>query len=234
MEKKSLILIPGLLCDDTLWAHQASSLGPVADITITDRHMHHDTIGRMAEAVVARAPSHFALAGLSMGGYVALEICRRFGEKVDRLALLDTSARADTPAQTERRENLIAMCRAGEFTQAADTLYPFLVHPNRLTDACLKRQVLDMAAGSGPDIFIRQQRAIMDRIDQLPNLSTISCPTTIVCGEQDQITPPECAEEMAAAIPRSELTIVKNCGHMSTMERPERVSEILYDWFTRR
>lgn len=234
MNKKPLILIPGLLCDDSLWKNQVSGLSAVAAIMITDQHTHHDTIGRMADAIVAEAPSHFALAGLSMGGYVALEICRRYGEKVDRLALIDTSARADTPEQTDRRENLIAMCRAGKFTQVADTLYPFLVHSDRLDDAMLRRQVIDMAVRSGPDIFVRQQQAIIDRIDQVPNLSTIACPTAVVCGEQDQITPPECAREMAVKICQSELTIVRNCGHMSTMERPVRVSKILYDWFTGR
>jgi pimeloyl-ACP methyl ester carboxylesterase len=232
MKKKPLILIPGLLCDDSLWKNQVPALSAVAAISITDQQMHHDTIGRMAEAIVAAAPSHFALAGLSMGGYIALEICRRYGEKVDRLALIDTSARADTSVQTDRRENLIALCRAGKFNQVADMLYPLLVHSDRLTDASLRRQIIDMAVRSGPDIFIRQQRAIIGRIDQVPNLSTIACPTAVVCGEQDQITPPECAKEMAAAIRRSELAILRNCGHMSTMERPLRVSKILYDWFT--
>ncbi|MCD6474869.1 MAG: alpha/beta hydrolase [Anaerolineaceae bacterium] len=232
MKKIPLILIPGLLCDDSLWKHQALSLSHVAACTITDKHMHHDTIGQIAEAIVSEAPSYFALAGLSMGGYVALEICRKFGEKVDRLALIDTMARADTSVQTARRESMIALCQEGKFNEMVETLYPFLIHSDRLTDSMLRHQVINMAFGMGPEIFIRQQRAIIDRIDQVPNLSKISCPTVVICGEQDQITPLECSEEMVANISESELHIVSNCGHMSTMEKPDRVSKIMHHWLT--
>jgi pimeloyl-ACP methyl ester carboxylesterase len=222
-----------LLCDRSLWQPQVDALGHVAGCTITDPHMHHATIGKIAEAIVARAPSRFALAGLSMGGYVALEICRKFGEKVDRLALIDTSARADTAVQTDRREKLIALCREGKFKEVVETLYPFLVHPDRLSDSTLRRQVVAMADRVGPDMFIRQQRAIMDRMNQVPNLSKIACPTVVVCGEQDQITPVECSQEMAASIKDSQLAIIANCGHMSTMEKPDEVSRLLHHWLTR-
>ncbi|MCB2148180.1 MAG: alpha/beta hydrolase [Deltaproteobacteria bacterium] len=234
LKKIPLVLIPGLLCDGVLWKDQAAALSRIAICTITDKHMHHDTIGGIAEAIVAEAPSRFALAGLSMGGYIALEICRRFGERVDRLALIDTSARADTHMQKDRRESLITRCREGKFENVAETLYPFLVHASRLADSTLRREVIDMAGRIGPENFIRQQRAIMDRIDQVPNLSTIDCPTVVVCGEHDQITPLECSEEMAANISEAELVTVSNCGHMSTMEKPERVSRIMHQWLTQK
>ncbi len=234
MKKIPLILIPGLLCDDVLWKDQVAALSPIAACTITDKHLHHDSIGRMAEAIVAEAPSRFALAGLSMGGYIALEICRRFGEQVDRLALIDTSARADTPEQAKRRESLIALCREGKFENVTEALYPFLVHASRLADSMLKREVIDMAGRVGPEMFIRQQRAIIGRIDQVPNLSKIDCPTVVVCGEHDQVTPLECSEEMAANISTAELVTVRHCGHLSTMEKPERVSGIMHHWLTKR
>ena len=234
MEKIPLILIPGLLCDHALWRHQVSSLSRIADCRVTECHMHRASIGEMADAIVAEAPARFAMAGLSMGGYIALEICRKHGARVERLALIDTSARPDTVAQTDRRKSLMTRCREGNFHAVAETLYPFLVHPDRLADATLKRQVIDMALRVGPEVFIRQQRAIMDRIDQVPNLSNIACPTTIVCGEHDQITPRECSEEMVERICRSELAIVGNCGHMSTMEKPERVSRIMHHWLTQK
>lgn len=234
MNKIPLILVPGLLCDRSLWRYQVAALSPVADCTVTEAHLDHDSIGRMAEAVVAAAPARFALAGLSMGGYIALEICRRFGERVARLALIDTSARADTPAQTQRRERLMAQCREGGVLQIAEALYPLMVDPSRLDDGALKRQVIDMAARVGAEVFLRQQRAIIDRIDQVPNLSAIGCPTVIICGEHDLITPLECAEQMAENIGGSELAVVRHCGHMSTMEKPGQVSSILDRWLTQK
>ncbi|MFH1982616.1 MAG: alpha/beta hydrolase [Pseudomonadota bacterium] len=234
MKKIPMILIPGLLCDAALWGHQVASLHSIAECKITEHHRHHATIGLMADAIVAEAPARFALAGLSMGGYIALEICRKYGDRVERLALIDTSARSDTPAQTDRRKSLIKQCREGNFHSVPETLYPFLVHPDRMADATLKRQVIDMAARVGAEVFLRQQRSIMDRIDQVPNLSSITCPTMIVCGEHDQITPRACSEEMVEKICRSELVIVGDCGHMSTMEKPETVSSIMYNWFTKR
>lgn len=232
MQKIPLILIPGLLCDDALWKHQALSLSHIAACTITDKHMHHDTVGQIAEAIVSEAPPCFALAGLSLGGYIALEICRKFGEKVDRLALIDTMARPDTAAQTVRREGMIALCQEGKFNEVIETLYPFLVHSDRLTDAKLKHYVMNMALRMGPEVFIRQQRAIIARINQIPHLSKISCPTVVVCGEQDQITPLECSKEMVANMSGAELFKVSNCGHMSTLEKPDQVSSIMHKWLT--
>jgi len=230
MKKIPLILIPGLLCDHALWEHQAASLARVAECIFTDKHMQFESIEQIANAVVADAPPRFALAGLSMGGYVALEISRKHGERVERLALADTSARADTVEQTERRERLIALCHQGKFADVNELLFSVLVQPGRLNDEELKRRIVDMAERIGPEVFIRQQKAIMGRRDQLPNLADIECPSLVVCGEQDQITPLECSQEMAAKIEKSELAVIADCGHMSTMEQPERTSAILLDW----
>lgn len=232
MKKPPLIFIPGLLCDHGLWERQAESLADAADGIITDKHLHHESIGRIAEAILSEAPPRFALAGLSMGGYVALEICRQAGQRVERLALLDTSGRADTPEQTIRREKLMTMCRREGFGPVTELLFPLLVHPDRQDDECLKRRILGMAARIGPDIFFRQQHAIMHRKSQLANLPAISCPTLVICGEQDQITPLACSREMAAAIPNACLATIVGCGHMSTMEKPGEVSALLHAWLT--
>lgn len=232
MNKTPLVLIPGLLCDHDLWRDQMAALDDVADSTVTGAHQEHDTVGRMADAIVATAPPRFALAGLSMGGYIALEILRRYADRVYRLALLDTSARAETPAQTSRREQLLAMSGDGRFAEVAEMLYTALVHPDRKGDVTLKGRIVDMAHRAGPAVFSRQQRAIIDRPDQLPHLSRISCPTLIVCGAQDLVTPLECAEEMAAAIDGARLEVIGHCGHMSTMEKPEAVSMILRTWLS--
>lgn len=232
MKKKPLILIPGLLCDGALWEDQVAALAPVASCTITDKHLQYETIGQIAEAIVSQAPPRFSLAGLSMGGYIALEIGLKFSERVDRLALIDTSARADTTEQTERREHLIALCREGRFADVVDLLSAVLVHPDRLNDMGLKNRITDMAHRVGPEIFVRQQRAIMSRPDQVAGLATIACPTIVVCGEQDRITPLDCAQEMAANIHASELVVIPECGHMSTMEKPSTLSRTMTTWLT--
>jgi pimeloyl-ACP methyl ester carboxylesterase len=230
MNRIPLILIPGLLCDHALWDHQVAVLGDMADCVVTAEHLRHETIGRIAEAVVSDVPERFALAGLSMGGYIALEICRRYPDRVARLALLDTSAQAETPEQTQRRERLMALSDGGRFAEVADLLYAALVHPDRKNDLSLKRRIVDMAHRIGPAVFIRQQHAIIGRSNQVPHLAAISCPTVVVCGAQDQVTPLACAEEMASGIDGAHLEIIGHCGHMSTMEAPERVSGILQAW----
>lgn len=232
MHKPPLVLIPGLLCDDRLWAPLLPALAPIAACTTTDHHTRFDAIGPMVEAIALEAPPRFALAGLSMGGYIALEICRRFPERVERLALLDTSARPDTPPAGERRRRLMAMSRNGQFDEVVASLYPMLVHPDRLADTHLKGQITGMAHRIGPAVFIQQQRAIMGRIDQRPNLPAITCPTVVICGRQDSITPVDCAEEMAAGIPAASLRIIENCGHMSTMEASDTVGAVLREWLT--
>lgn len=232
MRKIPLIFVPGLLCDDALWAHQVDALAPVADCLITDRHMYHNSIETIAAAIVAQAPPRFALAGLSMGGYIALEICRKYSDRVDRLALVDTSARADTVEQTGRRENLMAQCQQGKFADVVELLFSVLVHPERLNDTVLKRQIVEMAHRIGPEVFEQQQRAIINRPDQVTSLTKISCPTIVVCGQHDQITPRACSEEMAGNIRTSELVVIPGCGHMSTMEKPAEVSTALHNWLT--
>lgn len=230
MQPSPLILVPGLLCDEGLWNPVLPALEPIAAVTVSDRHTRFDGISQIAEAVVDGAPPRFALAGLSMGGYVALEICRRFPDRVSRLALLDTSARPDTPEQTERRERMIALSRKGMFDQVVNTLFSLLVHADRLDDDLLKQEINSMALRLGHDVFVRQQQAIIDRIDQRPHLPAIACPTVVICGRQDGITPLDGAREMAAKIPAARLRIIEACGHMSTMERPEAVGSVLREW----
>jgi len=232
VRKIPLILVPGLLCDDALWAYQVADLDPVATCLVTDRHLYHNSIETIAAAIVAQAPQRFALAGLSMGGYIALEICRKYSDRVDRLALVDTPARAETLEQTGRRENLMALCQEGKFADVTELLFSALVHPDRLSDTKLKRQIVDMAHRIGPKVFDQQQRAIINRPDQVASLTQISCPTLVVCGQQDQITPIACSEEMAANIKTSELVVIPDCGHMSTMEKPEELSTALHNWLT--
>lgn len=229
VERQPLVLLPGLLCDRALWQPQLSGLADVAEMTVADL-TRRDSADGMAADVLRDAPPRFALAGLSMGGYIALTIMRMAPERVTRLALLDTTARADTPERTRARELLIAQARVGQFKGISPRLLPEWIHPSRLNDTALTQAVIDMAGRVGRDAFIRQQTAIMGRIDSRPGLSHIDCPTLVVCGRQDRTTPVELATEIAADIPSSRLVIIEECGHLSTLERPEAVNAAMRAW----
>src|SRR3712207_5650792 len=184
----------------------------------------------MALRALAAAPPRFAVAGLSMGGYVALEIMRRAPERVARLALLDTSARTDTPDQARRRREAIELAEGGGFEGVADRMLPNLVHPDRLPDEGLVAAIRAMAERLGKDGFLRKQRAIMGRIDSRPHLPRIACPTLVLCGREDASTPLPLSEEMASLIPGARLEVVERCGHMPAMERPAEVTAALRRW----
>jgi pimeloyl-ACP methyl ester carboxylesterase len=224
-----LVLLPGLLCDDALWAHQVRHLGGGALVTVADL-TRDDSIGAMAARVLAEAPPLFDLAGLSMGGYVAFEILRRAPARVARLCLLDTAARADTEEQTARRRGLIDLAGRGQFKGVTPRLLPLLVHPDRLGEAPLTEAVMAMAERVGPEAFLRQQRAIMGRPDSRPDLPGIAAPALIICGRQDALTPLDKSEEMAAAIPRARLAVIEECGHLATMERPQAATALMRLW----
>ncbi len=223
------MLLPGLLCDSALWEPQRTGLADIADVTVADL-TRHDSIKAMAGSVLETAPPRFCLAGLSMGGYVALEIMRQAPDRVERLALLDTSARVDTAENFRRRRGLISLARMGRFKGVTPRLLPMLLHPDRLSDEGLTQLVMDMAERVGQEAFIRQQTAILGREDSRPGLSSIDCPTLVICGRQDQITPPELSEELAAGIPQAELFILENCGHLSSIERPDEVNAHFRRW----
>jgi pimeloyl-ACP methyl ester carboxylesterase len=224
-----IVLIPGLNCSARLYAEQIPALWRFGPVTIADQ-TRGETIAAIASQILATAPPRFALAGLSMGGYIAFEIMRQAAERVARLALLDTGARADTPEQTQRRQTPIEMAKTGRFAEAAEDAFRFYVHPARHSDAALKALVITMAAENGVDAYLRQQRAIIGRPDSRPSLAAISCPTLVLVGEQDQGTPLALSQEMAAAISGSRLVVVPECGHLSTMERPEAVTKALVEW----
>ena len=224
-----LLALPGLLLDERMWRAQAAALAPAHPL-VSFALTPQASIGGLAEMALARAPAgRFALAGLSMGGYVALEIVRRAPERVAALALLDTSARPDTPEQTALRRSAIA-ASATDFEAVVRSLFPRLLHPDHADDAALTGPLLEMALGVGREGYVRQQEAIIGRIDSRPTLARIACPTLVVCGREDAILPLELSEELHAGIPGSRLVVVERCGHMSAMERPEAVNAALREW----
>jgi pimeloyl-ACP methyl ester carboxylesterase len=230
-ERVHLVLVPGLLCTRALWEPQIAALGDIAAITVAD-HTHHDTMEAIAASILATAPARFALAGLSMGGYISYAILRQAPERVTRLALLDTGSRADTPERTAGRLKLIAEADQHGVRRAQELLLDKLIHPSRLADTPLVEAVLQMADDTGLDSFKRQEAAIIARPDNRPLLASIRCPTLVLVGEQDALTPVAMAREIAAGIQGAALEIVPECGHLSTMERPEVVNRALRTWLT--
>jgi pimeloyl-ACP methyl ester carboxylesterase len=229
--KTNLVLVPGLLCTRALWEPQIAALSDIADITVAD-HTRHDSLEAIARSVLAAAPERFALAGLSMGGFIACEIVRQAPQRVTRLALLDTSARADAPERREQRLQRNEVARREGAGAVQDELMSALIHKDRLGDKAFTALIRQMAVDTGADALVRQHAALMARPDNRPLLPTIKCPTLVVVGEQDALTPVELAQEIASGVPGARLEIIPDCGHLSTMERPEAVNRALRVWLT--
>lgn len=224
-----LILVPGLLCDAALWRHQTDFLADTLTVTVADV-TQDDAIPAMAERILADAPTTFALAGLSLGGYVAQEIMRQAPERVERLALVATNARADNEAQLKTRGDLIRLAEIGKFKGVTPRLLPNLIHPDRLKDPAVADVVLEMAERVGQEAFTRSQRAIMTRKDGRADLEAIRIPTLILAGRQDQLCPPKVQEEMRERLPNAKLVFVEDCGHLPPLERPRTTTALFRYW----
>lgn len=231
-ERIPLLLLPGVLNDGDLWAHQTKHLSGIAEISIGDTTTHGD-LSELAAAILAAAPERFALAGLSMGGYVAFEILRQAPERVLRLALVDTSARPDTQERKQHRRGLIQLAERGEFRGVTPRMLPWLIAERHLENAALTERVYAMAGRVGREGFVNQETSIMERPDSRPMLSGIKVPTIVICGRDDKLTPPARAEEMAAGIPGADLLVVSGAGHLAPMERPFAVTRALRGWLQR-
>jgi len=225
------VLVPGLLCTPRLYADQIPSLWRFGPVTVAD-HTRGDSMRDIARQILAQAPPKFALIGLSMGGYVAFEVQRHAPDRVVKLVLLDTTARPDAPEQTEQRKRQVEMARAGRFEGVAQLLFPRFVSAARHGDAALQAIVRTMADDTGADAFVRQQTAIMSRADSRPGLASIPCPTLVLVGADDSLTPPDRAAEIAAGIPGARSVVVPSCGHLSTLEQPQAVTAALVEFLS--
>jgi pimeloyl-ACP methyl ester carboxylesterase len=226
-----VVLVPGLNCSARLYAEQIPALWRFGPVTVAN-HTRDSSIDAIAARILADAPPRFVLAGLSMGGYIALAMVNRAPNRVAKLALLDTSARPETPEQSARREPQIALTRAGRFADVPALQFPVFVHRDRQDDEELRARVRLMAEETGAEAFLRQQRALMTRADARPLLASIRCPTMVLVGDGDELTPPVLSQELAAGIVGARLVVVRDCGHLSTMERPAQVTGALIEWMT--
>ena len=231
-EPMPIVLVPGLNCSARLYAEQIPALWRFGPVQVAD-HTRDDSMEAIAAGILAHAPPRFALVGLSMGGYIALTMVRQAPARVHKLALLDTSARPETREQSERRKPQIALAQGGHFAEVPPLQFPVFVHRNRQHDEALRARVRSMAEETGAEAFLRQQKAIMTRPDMRPLLASIACPTLVLVGDGDELTPPPLSEEIAAGIVGSRLVVIADCGHLSTMERPEAVNRELVEWMAR-
>lgn len=227
--RPALVLCPGLLNDGRVFAPQIAALRDRAELVVADVAAH-DSLAAIAAATLARVSGPFALLGFSMGGYVAFEILRQAPSRITHLALLDTSARPDTAEQTAQRRAMLRLAETGAFRGVTPRLLPRLVHPSRLKDPSVTEPIFAMAADIGLDGFRRQQIAIMSRPDNRPLLTAVQVPTLVLCGRDDQLTPPELSKEIAAGIAGARLVLVERCGHVSPLEHPQVVTAALEGW----
>jgi len=224
-----LVLVPGLTCSARLYGPQVTSLWRFGPVTVAD-HRRDTDIKATAARILSNAPPHFALAGLSFGGYIAFEMMRQASARVVKLALLDTSARADAAEQIAARKTQIAMAQTGRYGEIADLSIPRYLHRDRQNDSVMTGIVRLMIEETGPEAFVRQLQAIMSRPDSRPLLASVHCPTLVLVGDGDEATPPELNKEIADGIAGARFVVVQNCGHLSTIERPEAVNAALAEW----
>ncbi|MEJ8574673.1 alpha/beta fold hydrolase [Microbaculum marinum] len=224
-----IVFVPGLLCTGALFGPQLDVLSDRADCMIAD-HTGHDSMEAIAKSVLEAAPDRFVLAGLSMGGYIALEMAEMAPGRISSLVLLDTSARPEHPDQTEFRRKTIALAEEQGIGAAVERLLPLFIDATRMQDAELVAVVYKMAEDTGVATFIRQQTAIMGRRDARPNLAKVTAPTLVIVGDRDRLTPPDHSAEIAAGIPDARLVTIAECGHLTTLERPEAVNDALLDF----
>lgn len=228
MTKQNLVLIPGLVCDDQVWQHQSKFLSDIAEIIIPPVHKN-PTMAGLAEEVLATSPETFAVAGFSMGGYVAMEMYRQAPERISRLALLDTTARSDTNLKAEGRVNAIQACEKGKFENVINGMISILLHPAHQKGPLLEF-VPRMAGRVGSEAFVRRHRAMQSRNDSRDLIASCNIPVRAICGRQDAMCSLEEHEEIADLASYGRLSIIEECGHMTILERPHAATALLRDW----
>ncbi len=225
----TLVLLPGLAGDAVMWQAQVQALhefGP----QVTDVHMRFRTIRDMAAALLSEHQGPLVLCGASMGGIVAMEAARQAPERLRGLALLGTTARPETDDMRQLREAAIELFEQGRAAEVIEPNVALAFHPDQAADRALARRYVEFVLRAGARQLIDQNRAIISRPDARRHLAGIRCPALVMCGDADQLTPPELSREIAGLVPGAELVMVPRCGHMLTMEQPGFVNATLQRW----
>ncbi len=219
-----------MMCDETLWAAQSDYLADACHVTVGDI-TGADSVAAIARQVLDAAPTTFAVAGLSMGGIVAMEMWRRAPHRIERMALLDTNFRSDPPERQVLRDRQMADVSTGLLEAVLrDELKPNYLARCHRGNVELLDEVLSMGLALGADVFQRQSLALRDRPDSTDTLRSITCPTLVLCGDEDRLCTPELHREIAALVRGSQLVLLPQCGHLSTMEQPDAVNQALVRW----
>jgi len=232
-ETPTLFLLPGLLCDGTVWRHQMEHLSDVVEIRVPD-YRDCDSLTAMADLVLEDAPERFAVAGHSMGGRVALEIMRKAGGRVSHLALIDTATGPTRDSEYPKRLGWVDLARTRGMAALTDVWLPPMVHPERIGDAALMQPLRAMVERYTPDQFAGEIRALLERPDATPVLASVTCPTLVLCGRQDAWSTLEIHEKILAGLVNAEvrLEVIEDCGHFAPIERPQAVTAALRRWLT--
>jgi pimeloyl-ACP methyl ester carboxylesterase len=227
--KESVVFLPGMMCDARLFEPQIrafSAAHPVMVAPIT----HGQRIEEIASNLLTVLPQKFALAGLSMGGIVAMELLRRAPERITRIALMDTNCLAETPQVAANREPQIVKVKSGKLTEVMrDELKPNYLAPGPRRPQVLQT-VMDMALTLGPEVFVNQSRALQRRRDQQGTLRRIRQPALVLCGAHDALCPIKRHTFMAELIPHAKLVVIDDAGHLPTLEAPDDTNDALWDW----
>ena len=231
--KEDLVLIPGLLHTEQLWKYQIIELSDVANIHVGNTRAGDESMGAMAERILADSPAKFSLAGLSMGGYIALEIIKRAPERVNRLALLNTQAQTDNQARADMRQQTVSASRHGKFIGASRMLIKRILSEQSYQNSDLVKIIQDMAQEVGLDLFLAQQTAIINRDDKMDLLPHITVPTLVIMGDEDDIIPSGTNEAMVKCLPNVTFKILENCGHLAPLEQPDATNTLLKQWLQR-
>jgi len=238
MAKTNLLLIPGLLCSPRLFTPQMAALADLAEIVVPDWRRAPLAIWDSWESaarwiVDQMPPGKFALAGLSLGGMLAVEIMQVAADRVTKLALLDTSMRSQNETERAIRRARIRLAEEGHFELVLGLQLSRFLPAYRLPDKKLVDEVMAMCGEIGVEIYKRQEELAATRVDRRPDLPRIKCPTIVVCGRDDAATPLSLSEEIAKAIPAAALAVIEQCGHLISMEKPEETNLILSTWLKR-
>jgi pimeloyl-ACP methyl ester carboxylesterase len=227
--RPTVVLVPGLLCDDWIWKPQKAALSRVARVVVADVS-DRSSITDMAEAVLAKVSGRIALAGHSLGGRIAIEAVRLAPDRVERLALLDTGVGPVRPEEEPSRMALVRTGREKGMAAVAEAWLPPMVAEGNRSNRSLMRGLEQMIRRSRPYRLERQERALLTRPDAEEGLAQIRCPTLVLVGREDSWSPVAQHEDIAARIPVSTLVVIEGAGHMATVERPAAVSAAMLDW----